>query len=408
MINKYYENESGILYYGECLEVMDELIEAGIKVDAIITDPPYGIFGNGENKYGVDKGKNWNTSSEEELAWDNAIDFDPMWEKIKELRKKLNSNIILFGNDSFSYKLKNSNEQEYKYSTIWNKQSAGIGIFAKHQPLKQYEDIMHFYNDRNNSDKMKKYHWDILQASGKTKNEIAKLFKKVQVGNIFLDIDNADSSSLAKISDKSRKGINEYQVLKDLVDNKLDMMSYSKYCKQWESRTYNPIMEKTERPIKTSNVGGKYNITKKNQKNGFKNNKVRYEKYPINIIDFKKVTHEAQHPTQKPLPLMMYLIKTYTNEGDKVLDFTAGSGVTLLACQLLGREFIGIEIQDKYCKIIKDNLELKTQVKFNQEDMDKVMGVGYNPYKNKGVMLEEDELEKLVKKNNVEQMTLDI
>lgn len=57
------------------------------------------------------------------------------------------------------------------------------------------------------------------------------------------------------------------------------------------------------------------------------------------------------HPTQKPLALMEYLVRTYTNEGDTVLDFTMGSGTTLLACKRTGRKCVGIEKELEYCEI---------------------------------------------------------
>jgi len=63
------------------------------------------------------------------------------------------------------------------------------------------------------------------------------------------------------------------------------------------------------------------------------------------------------HPTQKPVPLMEYLIKTYTNEGETVLDFTMGSGTTGVACANLNRKFIGIELDDKYFEIAKERIE---------------------------------------------------
>jgi len=63
------------------------------------------------------------------------------------------------------------------------------------------------------------------------------------------------------------------------------------------------------------------------------------------------------HPTQKPLELLEYLIKTYTNEGDLVLDFTCGSGTTLVACEKLNRRWIGIEINPEYCEITKKRIE---------------------------------------------------
>ena len=67
------------------------------------------------------------------------------------------------------------------------------------------------------------------------------------------------------------------------------------------------------------------------------------------------------HPTQKPVALMEYLIKTYTNEGDTVLDFTMGSGTTLVAAKNLGRKAIGIEIEQKYCDIAVDRLRLRLE-----------------------------------------------
>jgi len=75
-------------------------------------------------------------------------------------------------------------------------------------------------------------------------------------------------------------------------------------------------------------------------------------KYPRSVIRFSKYApRETLHPTQKPLELMAYLIQTYTNVGDLVLDNTMGSGTTLEAARLLGRRAIGIEIEERYCEI---------------------------------------------------------
>jgi len=67
------------------------------------------------------------------------------------------------------------------------------------------------------------------------------------------------------------------------------------------------------------------------------------------------------HPTQKPVALMEYLIKTYTNEGETVLDFTMGSGTTGVAAKNLDRNFIGIELDEKYFKIAKERIEMFTE-----------------------------------------------
>ena len=82
------------------------------------------------------------------------------------------------------------------------------------------------------------------------------------------------------------------------------------------------------------------------------------EKYPTSIIKFQK-PHPSVcvHPTQKPIELLEYLIKTYTNEGDTVLDNCMGSGSTGVACKNTDREFIGMELDEKYYKIACERLE---------------------------------------------------
>ena len=74
------------------------------------------------------------------------------------------------------------------------------------------------------------------------------------------------------------------------------------------------------------------------------------------ILRFDKVRNGV-HPTQKPVALMEYLIKTYTNEGETVLDFTMGSGTTGVACKNLNRDFIGIEFDAEYFEIAKTRIE---------------------------------------------------
>ena len=79
-------------------------------------------------------------------------------------------------------------------------------------------------------------------------------------------------------------------------------------------------------------------------------------KYPSNLIKFSRVQKGA-HPTQKPVALMEYLIKTYTNENETVLDFTMGSGTTGVACKNLNRSFIGIELDENYFNIAKERID---------------------------------------------------
>ena len=80
--------------------------------------------------------------------------------------------------------------------------------------------------------------------------------------------------------------------------------------------------------------------------------------YPTNLLRISNANRaEKTHPTQKPVALMEYLIKTYTNEGETVLDNTMGSGTTGVACANTGRRFVGIERDEAYFKIASDRIE---------------------------------------------------
>jgi len=79
--------------------------------------------------------------------------------------------------------------------------------------------------------------------------------------------------------------------------------------------------------------------------------------YPGSIQTFPHHNGGMLHPTQKPVALMEYLIKTYTNRGDTVLDNCMGSGTTGVACKNLGRNFIGIELDDNYYQIATKRIE---------------------------------------------------
>ena len=81
------------------------------------------------------------------------------------------------------------------------------------------------------------------------------------------------------------------------------------------------------------------------------------KRFPINILSFSNGNHKnILHPTQKPVALLEYLIKTYTNKGDTVLDNCMGSGSTGVACVNTGRDFIGIELDDNYFKIAEKRI----------------------------------------------------
>jgi len=82
----------------------------------------------------------------------------------------------------------------------------------------------------------------------------------------------------------------------------------------------------------------------------------KYTGYPDTVLRFSNEAKQ-EHPTQKPIALLEYLIKTYTNEGEMVLDFTMGSGSTAIACINTGRNFIGFELDKHYCEIANERIQ---------------------------------------------------
>lgn len=234
------------LYKGDCLQVMDELIAQGVKVDAIITDPPYGTTA---------------------CKWDSIIPFDQMWQRLNKLIKP-NGAIVLFGSEPFSSALRMSNIKNYKYDWVWDKIKGTGFLNAKKQPMRNHELIHLFYKKQPTYNPQKTY-------GHKLKNSFRK--KELQT-----DV---------------------YGAMND---------------------DYN------------------YSST---------------ERFPRSIQVFSTDTQNfSLHPTQKPIALMEYLIRTYTNEGELVLDFTMGSGTTGVACKNLGRRFIGIELDDKYFDIAEERI----------------------------------------------------
>ena len=287
-----FENTNYELFLGDCLEIMDKLIEEGIKVDCILTDPPYGTTACKWdsvipfNRYIVVKeGKRYKTLykdefmlrkfkeginiKEAEKEWEENSK-EGMWEKINKLIKT-NGAICLFGSEPFSTALRMSNIKYYKYDCKWLKSRKTGFQMVKKRPLKCYEDIMIFYQ---------------------------------------------------------------------------------------KQPTYNNTqLIKLDKPISSYRKNGKGG----NLLNTVNTKKDRFQEYTNYNRDLLRFNNEhnvnSYHPTQKPVDLLEYLIKTYTNEGDLILDFTMGSGSTGVACRNTNRKFIGIELDENYFNIAKDRIE---------------------------------------------------
>jgi site-specific DNA-methyltransferase (adenine-specific) len=121
--------------------------------------------------------------------------------------------------------------------------------------------------------------------------------------------------------------------------------------------TYNCLdLKRVDRMVSRTNKG--------NYGECSKTTKQEFSGYPKSVLEFNSInTNEQLHPTQKPLDLFEYLIKTYTNENDIVLDNCMGSGTTAVAAVRTGRNFIGFERESEYVEIANKRLDNETEAK---------------------------------------------
>ena len=243
------------LYNGDCLEIMDKLIEEGVKVDCILTDPPYGTTA---------------------CKWDTVIPFNEMWSRIDKLIKP-NGAICLFSVEPFGSLLRVSNIKNYRYDWQWLKSKSGNFMKANKQPHKRVEYINVFYR--------KQPTYNPLKIKNPKGVEIRSKHKTSKQKDTFIGQVSTDKE-------------------------------YTVYSVNYEADKL----------------------------------------LPISLLEFKSA-NKPVHPTQKPTDLLEYLIKTYTNENELVLDFTMGSGSTGVACMNTNRKFIGIELDNNYFDIASKRIE---------------------------------------------------
>jgi site-specific DNA-methyltransferase (adenine-specific) len=144
---------------------------------------------------------------------------------------------------------------------------------------------------------------------------------------------------------EKEQGVNFLMAKKQPLKVHEDICVFSK-----KQTVYNPQM--TEGKPYISGKGDSGEVTGRVKKVQTKNNGTRY---PRSVIQFKRET--GLHPTQKPVELCEYLIKTYTNEGETVLDNCMGSGTTAVACINTNRNYIGFELDKQYCDIANERIQ---------------------------------------------------
>ena len=297
------------LYQGDCLEVMDKLIEEGVKVDAIITDPPYGTIRN----INLDGYANINTD------WDISINPTDIFIRCEKLLRE-NGHLILFSQEPYTNKIRYEQIKNLKfcYPLIWKKDHFANSLSCKKAPVSYFEDITVFY---------KKYDTDFS-------NELRLYSKKVfdYIGMSIKQINN-------KLGHRKAEHFFYFNSTQFKLPTEPIYYELITVFKIDEMDGFIPFSELQEINSKFKKV---FNLE------GLK--------FKPNVLEFKK-DYSGYHPTQKPVALMEYLIKTYTNEGEVVLDFTMGSGSTGVACINTDRKFIGIELDKNYFDIAKKRIE---------------------------------------------------
>ena len=295
---------------GDCLDVMKNIPTKHINL--VVVDLPYG---------------------QTDCEWDTCIDLNLMWIQLKRLLKD-NGQILFFSTTKFGNSIINSNPSWFRYDLIWSKENSVGFLSANKMPLREHEMIYIFHPDKDIDIDCNRNIENRAYAK-KCKAFINKSAKHIDevIGNQgcrhFLGAFTSTQFSLPTEATYNKLiehfKLNEMEGFKPY--NELDKSKW----------TYNP--QKTDgKPykIKRGGIIPVYGTQRTNVTN------TTGDRHPTSIQHFG-CDKEKIHPTQKPVALCEWLIKTYSNEGDTVLDFCMGSGSTVIACLNTKRQYIGIE-----------------------------------------------------------------
>jgi 16S rRNA G966 N2-methylase RsmD len=301
------------LMYGDCLERMKE-IPSG-SVDMVLTDPPYGTVkgvGDGSVQHGM-KGK---------TDWDTCIDHNAMLAECNRILRT-NGALVLFSQDPYTAKLMTDTHGNlpFSYRMTWLKDHFANSLIAKKAPVNYTEDVCVFF---------KKY--DTLGEH--PLRDYASQLRVHCEYNRKRFIDEFGSAKLQHFME-SNSCAQQFGLCTE--DAYLELVLAYEVNNMNNFKPYSELLEIDAKFRRTFNLNdGK--------------------KYKSNVLEYRK-DYTGMHPTQKPVLLLEDLIKTYTNPGHTVLDFTMGSGSTGVAAKNLNRNFIGIELDETYFNIAKDRIE---------------------------------------------------
>ena len=276
------------LINGDCLEEMKDMSDNSI--DFLFADLPY---------------------AQTSCKWDVLIDLEQFWKQVNRVCKQ-EATMAFTCSVKFGNSLINSNPKCFRYDLIWVKSAACGFLNAKKMPMKKHEMVYIFYR------KLPKVYTEniaILHA-----HKFLKPNPDGYAGNCYGGKKKSVKNKYTPPLPNSV--IKEENIVETVFDS-------------------NSLYGKESKKIRYKNEDGSINKSL---------NQTRYEpSLPNSILEIK--SEKGKHATQKPVPLMEWLIKYYTREGEVVLDPTMGSGSTGIACKNLNREFIGIEKDEEIYKV---------------------------------------------------------
>ena len=310
------------IHHGDCLELM-KLIPTG-SIDMILCDLPYGT-----------------TACE----WDSIIDMGKLWAEYGRVIKD-NGAIVLTAQGMFCAKLMTYRENWFNHDYVWIKNMHSNFALVGIQPLRIFENVLVFRPPRK--DDIDRALNKELRAYFTLVNEFIGL-KREKIGEIIGHTGYHHSYGV----NGSRFALCTKETYQQLIQHfKIDQMEgfldYETLQSMNPPYTFNfDDRVKSTKRAKNNDFNRQMYGDKTNQKYKEHISK-EYENYPKNTLYFD--CERGQHPTQKPVALFEYLIKTYTNEGEVVLDNCSGSGTTAIACLNSNRHFICIEKDETYYK----------------------------------------------------------
>lgn len=320
------------LYNDDCFNVFSELKKNSI--DMVLVDLPYG---------------------QTACKWDSMIDLQRMWTELKRCCKR-KCMYVFFCTTKFGYKIIQSNERWFRYDLVWEKSRKVGFLSANKMPLRKHE-MVYVFADDNNDDLNNEFNLGLRSYAEKVKAFINTPLKQIdkKVGNqgihhfysfkstqFGLPTLKTYNALIEHYKINEMKGFREYKSLKDEWEKERDE----------NKQVYNP--QKTKgKPYKATRANTRDSVYGQIRKSSTDNKGTRH---PTTIVKFNN-PKKSLHRTQKPVDLCEWLIKSYSNENDTVLDFTMGSGSTGVACKNTNRKFIGIEKDKDIFEIAKKRLE---------------------------------------------------